>query len=572
MASTGHDLLLDFTLVLGASAAGGYLAHRLRQPALLGYIISGAVVGPFGLGLLNDVTQIQSLAEIGVAFLLFALGVEFSIANFRRVRRIALQGSLMQIGLTIALVATAVVGFGWVDRISEGIFLGAVLSLSSTAVVLKTLAERGETNTLHGQIMLALLIAQDLALGVMLALLPTLNQPEDFWSALGGALLKISLFLVGAIAFGRWVVPRVIRAVAATESSELFLLTTIALCLGVALVTAALGLSIEMGAFVAGLMLSEVDYSDHALVKVLPLRDTFASLFFASIGMLIDPDILVQNFALILGLVSLAMIGKAAIILPIILSFGYSPRTALTSSFGLNQIGEFSFVLALMGRQTGLIEEQQYLLLLGTTAITLILTPAWINAATLINPHLDKIPLPRYLKRLSEPKDLLIPDAIRDHVVVAGYGRVGQVIVNILRSQGYPLLVIENSEAAVQRLRLQGIPYIFGDADAEPVMERAHLETAKALAIALPDPGSTRRLLQRSLEVAPDLDVIARSHTDKEIDLLAQMGAREVVQPEFEAALELGAHVLLTMGVGERQVYDVLDKIRGDRYRSIRPR
>ncbi|MGB3615395.1 MAG: cation:proton antiporter, partial [Elainellaceae cyanobacterium] len=337
------------------------------------------------------------------------------------------------------------------------------------------------------------------------------------------------------------------------------------------LITAALGLSIEMGAFVAGLMLSEVDYSDHALVRVLPLRDTFASLFFASIGMLIDPTILVQNFALILGLVTLAMVGKALIILPIILSFGYSPRTALTSSFGLNQIGEFSFVLALMGRQIGLIEQNKYLLLLGTTAITLILTPAWINLATLLTPHLDRIPLPAFLKRLSEPKDLLIPDTLSGHVVVAGYGRVGQVIVNILRSQGYQILVIDNSEAAIQRLRLQKIPYIFGDADAEPVMERARIETAKVLAIALPDPGSTRRLLQRSLEVSPELDVIVRSHTDGEIDLLAQMGAREVVQPEFEAALELGAHVLLTMGVSESEMHDVVDKIREDRYRSIRP-
>lgn len=562
---------MDFTLVLSISAVGGYIAHRLRQPPLLGYIISGAVVGPFGFALLSDVEQIQSLAEIGVAFLLFALGVEFSLANFRRVRQIALQGSLMQIGFTIALVAIAAVSFGWVDQVSEGIFLGAIISLSSTAVVLKTLGERGETNTLHGQIMLAILIAQDLALGIMLALLPTLNQPEDFWVVLGSALLKISLFVFGAIALGRWVVPRVIRAVAATESSELFLLTTLALCLGVALVTSALGLSIELGAFVAGLMLSEVDYSDHALVRVLPLRDTFASLFFASIGMLIDPDVLAQNFALILGLVTLTMVGKALVILPIILSFGYSPRTALTSSFGLNQIGEFSFVLALMGRQIGLIEQNQYLLLLGTTAITLILTPAWINLATLLSPHLDQIPLPPCLKRLSEPKDLLVPDTLAGHVVVAGYGRVGQVIVNVLRGQGYRLLVIDNSEAAIQRLRLQGIPYIFGDADAKPVMERARIETAKVVAIALPDPGSTRRLLQRSLEVSPELDVIVRSHTNREIDLLAQMGAREVVQPEFEAALELGAHVLLTMGVSEGEMHDVVDKIRDDRYRSIRP-
>ncbi|HHP7245549.1 MAG TPA: cation:proton antiporter, partial [Elainellaceae cyanobacterium] len=439
-------------------------------------------------------------------------------------------------------------------------------------VVLKTLTERGETNTLHGQIMLAILIAQDLALGVMLAVLPALNQPENLGWALATALLKVLLFLGGAIAVGKWVVPGLIRAVAATENSELFLLTTIALCLGVALITAGLGLSIEMGAFVAGLMLSEVDYSDHALAKVLPLRDTFASLFFASIGMLIDPVILAQNIVIILELVAVVMIGKSAIILPIIIRFGYSFKTAVITSLGLNQIGEFSFVLAVVGEELGLISENKYLLLVGTTAITLLLTPVWVKLSFPLGEKLLEVPiLSTYLKRLEEPKLLTVPESIKDHVVVAGFGRVGQVIVKILQSQGYPLLVIENSEAAIQKLRLQRIPFIFGDADAELVLEKAHLETAKALAIALPDPASTRILLQRAVAIAPDLDIIARSHTDREIDLLTQLGAREVVQPEFEAALELGSHVLMTMGVPDQQVYQVLEEIRINRYRSIRP-
>lgn len=569
--AVGHTFVLDLTTMLGASALGGYISSRLRQPALLGYILSGWLVGPFGFKLVSDVDQIQSLAEIGVAFLLFALGVEFSLAQLNRVRDIAIRGSLLQIGLTMGLVAGITSLTGWVGNFSQGIFLGAVLSLSSTAIVLKTLTERGETNTLHGQVMLAILIAQDLALGLMLAILPAFNQQTAMGLAIATALLKVLLFLVGAIVIGRWVVPRVIRSVAATESSEVFLLTVIALCLGVALITAGLGLSIEMGAFVAGLMVSEIDHADHALAKILPLRDTFASLFFASIGMLIDPQILLQNFALILELVALVMVGKAAIVLPIVLSFRYSLKTAVLTSLGINQIGEFSFVLSLVGLQLNLISPKTYLLLLGTTAITLMLTPICLSAAPRLLNYLPQVPvLAPYLRRLDDPKDLLIPDNYSGHVIVAGYGRVGQVLVKILHSQGYPVLVLENSEAAIQRLRMQKIPYVFGDADSELVLEKIHLSAAKAVAIALPDPNSARLLLKRCLKIAPDLDVIARSHMDKEIDLLTQLGAKEVVQPEFEAALELGAHLLTTLGTPNEQVWQVIQAIRADRYASLR--
>ena len=272
------------------------------------------------------------------------------------------------------------------------------------------------------------------------------------------------------------------------------------------------------------------------------------------------------------GLVTLIMVGKATIILPIVLKFGYSLKTAVLSSFGLNQIGEFSFVLALEGFNLGLISAQRYSLLLGTTAITLVLTPAWINLAPRVAERLDQLPiLQPYLKRMGEPKLFTVPEGIHDHGIVAGYGRVGQVLVNILLSQGYTVLVIENSEAAVQGLRNRNIPFVFGDADHELVLGKTHLKKAKALAIALPDPTSTRQLLQRALARAPSLDIIARSHTNQEIDLLTQMGAKEVVQPEFEAALELGSHLLRTLGEHPLQIHSVLEWIRQDRYRSIRP-
>ncbi|MEC4892209.1 MAG: cation:proton antiporter [Oscillatoria sp. PMC 1051.18] len=570
--AAGHNFILDLTIVLGASALGGYCANRLRQPVLLGYLLSGVVVGPFGLKLLNEVEQIEPLAEIGVALLLFALGVEFSLAELKRVKDIALKGSVLQIGLTVALVAILATLVGWVEGIVQGIFLGAILSLSSTAVVLKTLTERGEVNTLHGQVMLGILIAQDLALGLMLAILPALNQPADLGTALLAAFLKISLFLAAAIAVGRWIVPKVIKNIASTESSELFLLTVIALCLGVALITASLGISIEMGAFVAGLMIAEIDYADQALAKILPLRDTFASLFFASIGMLIDPSILLNNLGIIISLVTIVMVGKAVIILPIVLKFGYSFKTAVIAALGLNQIGEFSFVLALVGLEQGFISEEKYLLILGTTAITLVLTPVGLKFSPRFAEKIATLPiLSNYLRQFRDIKDLLIPDTVNNHVVVAGYGRVGQVVVNILKSQGYQVLVIENSEAAIKRLKTEKIPYIFGDGDSELVLEKAHLEKAKALAIALPDPNSTRLLLKRALKLAPELDIVARSHDNREIDLLTQLGAHEVVQPEFEAALEMGAHMLSTLGVTQNQIQSVINAIRRGRYLTIRP-
>ncbi|NEP17837.1 MAG: sodium:calcium exchanger [Leptolyngbya sp. SIO4C1] len=568
-----HYFIFDLAIVLGAAAIGGYLANRLRQPVLLGYLLVGLAIGPLGFRLIDDAEQIKALAELGVAFLLFALGVQFSLAELNRVRNIALQGSLLQIGITTGTVALITSLFGWAETPTQGIFLGAVLSLSSTAVVLKTLTERGETNTRHGQIMLAILIAQDLALGIMLAVVPALNQSEALLMAVGASLLKVAVFVGFAIALGYWLVPRVIREIARTESSELFLLTLISLCLGIALVTAQLGLSIEIGAFVAGLMIAEIDYADHALSRLLPLRDTFACLFFASIGMLIDPQILIQNFGSILGLVTLVMLGKAIIVLPIVLSFGYSFKTSLRSSLGINQIGEFSFVLALVGLESNLISEKIYLLLLGTTAITLAFTPILFRCANPLAEWLLQFPrLKKILKRWESPQRVWIENSLEDHIVVAGYGRVGKVIVSILRQQGYPVLVIENSEAAVQPLRGLQIPYILGDADSEQILEKAYLKAAKALAIALPDPVSTRLLTQRALQISPSLEVIARAHTTREIDSLTQLGAKEVVQPEFEAALELGVHLLKTLRAEPQRIQTIMEEIRRDRYLSIRDR
>jgi monovalent cation:H+ antiporter-2, CPA2 family len=565
-------LIVDLVTVLGAAAVGGLLAALLRQPILLGYLIAGIAIGPTGLGLIKELIQVETLAQFGVAFLLFALGVEFSFSELKKVKAIALGGGGLQIALTIVVTTLVSLSTGWVTSPAQGVFLGGILSLSSTAVVLKCLMERNETGTPHGQVLLGILVVQDLALGLMLAVLPALDKPaEEITVAVGWALLQIGLFGLGAVAVGIWVIPRLLRLLARTESRELFLLCVVALCLGIALLTEHLGLSIEMGAFVAGLMISEVEYSDQTLTYVEPLRDIFASLFFAAIGMLIDPVFLWNNLELILGLVALVFIGKFLIITPLVRIFGYPLRTALISGLGLAQIGEFSFVLASEGQALGLVSRRVYLLILGTTAVTLVVTPFVLRAVPQLLVWAEAVPWMRSLLEDSgSPIEMSENLPMKDHVVVCGYGRIGSNIVRLLRDHHYPVLVIDQSERRTQELREAGIPYVYGNAASLHVLEKAGVELAKGMAITLPDPMSTRLCLKRSLELMPDLDIVVRANLDKDIELLYQLGAREVVQPKFEASLELSSHLLTGLGLPLPVIQREVQQIRNSRYQELR--
>ncbi len=564
---------MDLVTVLAAAAAGGLLAVLLRQPALLGYMLGGVVVGPAGLGLVRELIQVETLAQFGVAFLLFTLGVEFSLAELRKVQRISLGGGGLQIALTILITTLISLWMGWVSSPAQGVFLGSILALSSTAVVLKCLIERGETETAHGQVMLGILIIQDLALGLMLAVLPALDKPpEEIGIAIIWALWQIALFAAGAVAAGIWLIPPLLRFVAWTESRELFLLCVVALCLGIALLTEHLGLSIEMGAFVAGLMISEVEYADQTLAYVEPLRDLFATLFFAAIGMLIDPVFLWHNMQLILGLVALVTVGKVLIITPLVRLFGYPLRTALVVGLGLAQIGEFSFVLASEGQVLGLVSRHVYLLILGTTAVTLVVTPFVLGVMPRLFSWAESIPrLKQYLDPAVVVPQLGGETPVSNHVIVCGYGWVGRNIVRVLQEYNYPVLVVDQAESTVQQLREANIPYIYGNAASTQVLEKARINQAQGMAIALPDPMSTRLCLKRALEFAPELDVIVRANQDKDIELLYQLGAREVVQPAFEASLELSSHLLFGMGLSEETVQLRVQQIRSSHYLDFRP-
>ncbi|UKO97801.1 cation:proton antiporter domain-containing protein [Nostoc sp. UHCC 0870] len=566
-------LIVDLVSVLAVAACGGLLASMLKQPVLLGYLIGGMVVGPAGLGLIKEVVQVETLAQFGVAFLLFALGVEFSFAELKKVKAIALGGGGLQIALTI-LVTVLVCGVtgAWGTLPAKGVFLGSILSLSSTAVVLKCLMERNETETPHGQVMLGILVVQDLALGLMLAVLPALNEPgEVLGIAVITALVRIGLFAAGAVVAGIWLIPPLLRLLARTESRELFLLGVVALCLGIALLTEYLGLSIEMGAFVAGLMISEVEYADQTLTYVEPLRDIFASLFFAAIGMLIDPVFLWNNLELILGLVALVFVGKFLIITPLVKLFRYPLKTALIVGLGLAQIGEFSFVLASEGQALGLVSRPIYSLILGTTAVTLMLTPFVLRLVPFLFNFMESMPwLKPYLDE-SQAKDVSEELPFKDHIVVCGYGRVGRNLVKLLQQHNLPIVVIDQSESRIQQLREAKIPYVYGNSVSLHVLETAGVNHAKGMAIALPDPMSIRLCLKRALELCPELDLVVRATQDKNIELLYQLGAREVVQPEFEASIEMATYLLTGLGLTPGVLQQEMQQIRSDHYLDFRP-
>ncbi|ELS34094.1 MULTISPECIES: cation:proton antiporter [Pseudanabaena] len=565
-------LIVDLVTVLAAASFGGLLAAALRLPVLLGYIFGGIIVGPTGLGLIKELIQVETLAQFGVAFLLFALGVEFSLKQLNKVRAIALGGGTLQILLTIALTTVLSVFVGWVDTPVQGVFLGGILSLSSTAVVLRSLMETNETESAQGQVTLGMLIIQDLALGLMLAVLPALDHPETVGVEVVKALSVTALFAGGAIAAGIWLIPPFLRWVASTESRELFLLSVIVLCLGIALLTEHLGLSIEMGAFVAGLMISEVEYADQALTYVEPLRDVFATLFFAAIGMLIDPLFLIQNWELILSLVAIVMIGKFLIVVPLVSFFRYPLRVAIFAGLGLAQIGEFSFVLASEGQKLGLVSRRVYLLILGTTAVTLMVTPFLLKATPQILLLLEKVPLLKtWMNKLDMPQEISVNAVLKDHVVVCGYGRIGQGIVTLLQSKGYSVLVIEEAESKVQILRAQNIPYLYGNCASPLVLEKAEIDHARSMLIAISDPIATRLAVQRAVGMSPAIDIVARADKDADIDTLYQLGAKEVVHPTFEASLELSTHLLICLGEKSQDIQAEINAVRRSRYANFRP-
>ncbi len=546
----------DIVIVVVAALLGGLLAQRLRQPLILGYILAGVAVGPFTGGItVREVHDIELLAELGVALLLFALGLEFSLKDLQPVRNIALIGTPIQMVLTIlfGLGIASVLGWNWI----EGLWFGSLISLSSTMVILKTLMSRGLMGTLSSRVMIGMLIVQDLVVIPLMLILPTLNNLETGVSVLGWAALKATLFMAAMVLVGTRFIPMLLRRVASWNSRELFLLAVTAIGLGVGYATYLVGLSFAFGAFVAGVVLSESDYSHQALSDIIPLRDLFGLLFFASVGMLLDPMYLVANLWTVLLVVAAVAVGKALIFGVVARGFGYGRIVPWAVGFGLFQVGEFAFVLARVGISSQSISDDLYSLVLTVAVVTMLLTPIVSRLAEPIYEWRKRKFPEEALRMMNIPKE-----GLSGHIVIAGGGRVGHHVADVLLKLKLPFVLLELDQRRFEANQKAGYPTIYGDATHPLVLETAAFETAKLLIITVPALADINAIVNVVRKVRSDLHIVARAEGTEVVEALHATGIYEVVQPHFEASLEIVRQALIHMDVPDSEIRAVTETAR----------
>jgi CPA2 family monovalent cation:H+ antiporter-2 len=533
----------DIIILVVTAFCCGLLMQRLRQPLILGYILAGVILGPYTGGVtVAETHDIELLAEIGVALLLFALGLEFSHKDLKPVKYIALIGTSIQIFLTIGL--GWVIGWllDWDWRTS--LWFGALISLSSTMVILKTLMNQGWLGTLSSKVMIGMLIVQDLAVVPMMIILPQLNDPAAGLGTLGVAGVKAILFLGTMLLIGTKLLPILLRHVARLGSRELFLLAITAIGLGVGYATYLVGLSFAFGAFVAGMVLNESDYGHQALSDIIPLRDLFGLLFFASVGMLLDPLFLLNNLGRVLLLVALVSVGKGVIFAALARIFRYGNVVPLAVGLGLFQIGEFSFVLARVGVDTESISKELYNLVLTTAVLTMVLTPM-VSAQTARLYALKK----RWFRH--EPLESInFPEeALRDHVVIAGGGRVGFQVASVLDRLGMSFVLVELDQHRVEQARAAGYPVVYGDGSHEVVQEALAMDKASLLVVTTPGVVMASAIIRNARKVNGRVAVVARLADPDFCDVFKEFGVTDLVYPEFEAGLEMTRQALLHLRI-----------------------
>jgi CPA2 family monovalent cation:H+ antiporter-2 len=539
-------LIVDLAVGLGAATIAGFIARRLGLPALIGYVFAGLVIGPHTPGIVADQGRVLLLANLGVALLMFGLGVEFSLSGIIRVRRAALLGGGLQIPLTIVLGTAAGLTFGW--SIGASLLLGGAFAISSSIVALKTLLGRGDMESPHARTALGLGIVQDLSLAPMLALVPVIAGERSGFGGVTQSLLISAGVLIGAFLLGTRLVPPILRVFARTGSRELFMITVVAIALGVALATHVAGLSLGLGAFLAGIVVSESEFDEQVLADIIPVRDLFSTLFFLAVGMLIDPFLLLAQWELTLGLTLVLIAGKVLITGGAFLAAGVDHRTATLAAIVMAQIGEFSFVLAGSGFEHDLVSLDQYGTILSLSLSSILGMTLLMRASPWLVPLAERLPgVARQELIAAGPPPAVAPAG--DHVVVCGYGRVGIEVGRALERWNQPYSVIELNPAIVRDLRERGIDALYGDAASRPELEAAGILTARTVAVTTPDLLTTEAVIRHARELNPAINVIVRAPATIDVTTLVEDGADEVVQPEFEAGLEFVRQILGWQGI-----------------------
>ena len=561
-------LLINIAIALVVAFFGGLIARRLGLPTIIGYMLAGIVIGPFTPGFVGDTETISQLAELGVLFLMFGVGLHFSINDFWKVRSVAIPGALGR------MVLTTLLGFGlsqlWGWTAASGIVLGLAISIASTVVLLRGLIDNGLLNTPHGQAAVGWVIVEDLATVLILVLMPALvNTSDGFnWQQLGLTLLKAVGFIILVLFVGIRLIPWMLLRIAHTRSRELFILAILAIALGTALGAAEIfGVSLALGAFVAGVVISESPLSHQVGADVLPFREAFAVLFFVSIGMLVNPGYLLSNIGIILALTGLIVIGKPLVTLVLGFLFPWPARTTLVLAAGLSQIGEFSFILGQEGVGLGLLDQNQYSLILAGALLSITINPVMFRLISPVENWLQRLPSAwKLFDRHALSMTTWLDEEISGHVVIVGYGRVGRHIANLLSLLEIPNLVVDSDAERIQELDGRGIPALFGDASNSEVLKHVGLSHARALIVAGPDEATSALVVAAARDLAPDLPIIARATTEEGIIHLAHLGAQHVIHPELEGGLEIVRHTLLQLGLSPQEIHRYMDAVREDHY------
>jgi CPA2 family monovalent cation:H+ antiporter-2 len=560
-------LLINIAVALVVAFIGGVIARRIGLPTIVGYLLAGIAIGPFTPGFKGDTETISQLAELGVIFLMFGVGLHFSLKDLWRVRAIAVPGATGQI-----IIATFL-GFGlsrlWGWSVSAGIILGFAISIASTVVLLRGLMDNGLLNTPQGQATVGWLVLEDLATVLILVLMPTLsNAANGFdWRALGLTLLKAAGFVLLVMFAGTRLIPWILMRIAHTRSRELFILAILAIALGIALGAAQIfGISLALGAFVAGVVVSESPLSHQVGADVLPFRESFAVLFFVSIGMLVNPIYLYHHIGPVLALTALIVVAKPLTTILMGLVFPWPARTTLVVAAGLSQIGEFSFIVGQAGVFLGLLDRTQYSLILAGSLLSIMLNPVMFRLIRPAEKWLQRFPGLWQLLDRQGPPLAPIPESMEGHVVIVGYGRVGHHIADLLGEMGVPYLVVAADVERGEELSRRGVPVLYGDAANSEVLTHAGLTRARALVIAGPDEDASALVVSTARDLAPDLPIIARASSVEGTKQLAALGAQDVIHPELEGGLEIVRHTLLQLGYPLQEIYRYTDAVRRDHY------
>ena len=558
---SGH-LVVDAAIALTLALTGGLLARAARLSPIVGYLVAGMLIGPFTPGYQAEGDTIHQLAELGVVFLMFGVGLHFNLADLLAVRRLAVPPALAQVA------AASLVG--WAGGIALGLpraeaaVFGMALSISSTVVLVRALEERGLGSSIHGRMLIGWLIVQDLATIVMLATLPLLAGDGGLAGAAGAAIGAVGFAGVMLVA-GSKLIPRLLTFVGRTGSRELFVLVMVCISLGIAAGAEFAGVSLALGAFIAGVAVSETEASHQAASDVLPLRDAFAVLFFVSVGMLIDPRLVVEEPLLLVGALILVIVVKPVVSAVLAGASPVPAQTAFIAGAGLAQAGEFSFVLADAGRELRLVAPATYSAILGAAALSIALNPfAFVTAGTLSQRFDPTGRLGRWLDRQGPPPE--VPPPSQDHVVIAGGGRVGALTAEALRKLAIPSVFVEVSLEQVRGLQQQGHTAFWGDAAKGDVLDAAGIANARLLVLAVPDSGSARLAAEHAHRVNPSLRIVARAHSVQDLGILRKAAIDVLVVPEFEGAATIVRESLTLLGRAEAEVSVVADAIREEEY------